>query len=81
MNNIYAELYRGRLGKYRWRVKNVQNGKNMANGSQGYRHRIDAVHGMQEVLGLGVTHSKTADGESVSFYTRNGYTFGVVDLT
>ena len=79
--SVFAELYKGRLGRYRWRVKNTKNAKNMANGSQGYKNRSDAVHGMCEVLGLSRTQEKTSDGHAVTVYHRGNQIFPVVDLT
>lgn len=74
MNTVYAEVYKGLMGKYRWRAKNIKNSQNMANGSQGYVHKVDALWGMRQVLGL---EYDTETGK----YTRSGYDFIVADLT
>lgn len=46
--NMHFELYKGKDGHWRWRLK-VQNGNIIADSSQGYSRREDCEHGIELV--------------------------------
>lgn len=48
--DVRLDLYRDQHGKWRWRT--LRQGRTTADSGQGYRRRIDCLHGAMGVLGV-----------------------------